>query len=175
MTDKTGMAPGRVRPIIYFVDSNGNKVLAPEERGKPEMPRWTFEKVFKPCGFEWREASTMAEWDQLDRDLREQDARNSEPDRRKYEERRSAESSRIRSLLNKRRSEAGVPKIELEVIDYMLARLQHSEDGNTQHIKETFGSPGFLWARHNDSNNRLEDHIGPEPTPEVIQSGLEVA
>jgi hypothetical protein len=44
VADKTGMAKGSLRPIIYFENEAGLKLLAPYDKDKPQIARWIFER-----------------------------------------------------------------------------------------------------------------------------------
>jgi len=45
--------------VIYFEGPNGHVTLAAFETGKPGLARKQYEIIYKPQGFEWREANTL--------------------------------------------------------------------------------------------------------------------
>ena len=91
MADKTGMALGKLNPVIYFhapskhtiTDgkvivhlSHGHYVIPPVEIGAgPGLARMIWEKRFKAQGYQWCEADNLSDVDELQNRLVEQESR----------------------------------------------------------------------------------------------------
>jgi hypothetical protein len=158
MTDKTGMAQGSLRPIIYFENESGLKLLAPYDKDKPEIARWIFEKHFKALGFMWREASTWREWLKLQDDLVKQETREAESRREKFREVYDAGRQRTASVMMQRRIASDCSAYERDFIDEWLKRAE----GKRKALEaKLFNANRYLWAVEQDSHTKIEDRIAP--------------
>jgi hypothetical protein len=160
LTDKTGMAHGSLRPIIYFENEAGLKLLAPYDKDKPEIARWVFEKHFKPLGFLWREASTWREWLKLQDDLVKQETREAESRRENFREVYEAGRKRTAAVLMQRRISSDCSAYERDFIDEWLKR---AEAKRTALEKKLFEANRYLWAVEQDSQTKITDRIAPGP------------
>ena len=74
MADRTGRAMGTLDPVIYFENSSGHILLAPQEVGQgTQLPRRLYEQRYKHQGYEWREADTLDKVVKLQKRLVEQE------------------------------------------------------------------------------------------------------
>ena len=159
-TDGTGMARGSLRPIIYFENEAGLKLLAPYDKDKPEIARWIFERHFKELGFMWREASTWREWLKLQDDLVKQETREAETRREHFREVYDAGRARTAAVLMQRRASSSCSSYERDFIDEWLKR---AEAKRAALEKKMFESNRYLWAVEQDSHTKIEDRIAPGP------------
>jgi hypothetical protein len=160
MPDNTGMARGTLRPIIYFENKVGLKLLAPYDKDKPEIARWIFEKHFKGLGFMWREASTWREWLKLQDDLIKQETREAETRREHLREVYDAGRQRTAAAMMQRRRDSDCSAYERDFIDAWLARAE----GKRKALEaKLFNANRYLWAVEQDSHTKIEDRIAPGP------------
>ena len=160
LTDKTGMAQGSLRPIIYFENESGLKLLAPYDKDKPEIARWIFEKHFKTLGFMWREASTWGEWKKLQKDLVNQELREAEKRREHFREAYDVARRHSTDVLMRRRQDPDCSPFERDAIDYWVSQRERKA---TELEKKLFAANRYLWAVEQDSQTKIEDRIAPGP------------
>ena len=156
MSDKTGYAPGRVNPIVYFVNKDGDLLLPPTT----EDARWLYRTHYQHRGWEWQEASTLVEVDALQARLvsRERDKlqREVQRDERLLMRRREE----IRSSLYQRMISAATSEYEREFLRlYLQLREEKREKWRQRWLERT----SYLWAREQDSHTSATERMLGEP------------
>jgi hypothetical protein len=153
------MARGQLSPIIYFENRDGYKILAPYDKGKPEIARWVYEKKFKALGFEWRESRTLlgtGGWYWLQDELIKQENRDAEGMKERGMEAYDAGRRRTAAVLMQRRSSSSCTPYERDCID---AWLKQGEQKRRAFEKRMYEKNHFLWALNYDSGTKIEDRI----------------
>jgi len=174
VTDKTGFAPGTLSPVIYFHNrrkntisdgkvivhlSHGHFVLPPVEMGQgPGLARMIWERRYKEQGYEWCEASTLSDVDELQSRLIEQESRILEAQGQMLDNVREASRKATASNLRQRMVSSSCGPFEREFIQLWLSMDEEKRKKYTQRFTER---NMFLWAAAMDSgNNRVEDRMG---------------
>jgi hypothetical protein len=160
--DKTGMARGHLKPIIYYKNRVGYILLAAFDAGKPEQARQFFQFFCArnpEDGWQWCEACTLNEVKKLQDALIEQDLRTAESQRTNSLEAYDRGKARISARLQARRREADCPGFEREWIDAVLAR---GEQKRKRFIEKMYGGQSYLWALEMDDKSKVEDRIKTE-------------
>jgi hypothetical protein len=165
MSDQTGMAPGRVTSIIYFASQDGQVILPPTT----EDARWLYRTHYQNRGWEWCEASTLAEVDalqdrlcSLDKDKREMDF---ERDERKFAEGRE----RIRSSIYQRMISSSTSPFMRDFYWYYLH--VHQPEKREQYRQRYFEATSYLWSREMDNSTKATDRMISEPGDRWERSG----
>ena len=132
-------------------------MLAPQEIGHgPDLARKIFENRYKPQGYEWREAGTLAEVDRLQKRLGEQEMsirrRQGEVDERAREEIHRQTAANLRQ----RMASSSCTPYERDFIDLWL-RMQ--EEKRTKYTQRWTEYQDYLWIREMDSRTKVEDRM----------------
>ncbi len=162
--NKTGYAPGRVEAIVYFASPSGEVVLPPTT----EDARWLYRTHYQNHGWEWCEASTLAEVDALQDRLvsleKDKLEREVERDERMLAPRREE----IRSALYQRMTSAKTDEFEKE---FIRLYLQLREDKREKWKQRWLERTSYLWAREQDSHTKATDRMLSEPGDRWERSG----
>lgn len=154
MTDKTGMCAGSLRPIIYFEAPNGYLALAAYDEGKPELARKEYLEIYKPRGFEWREASSWPEWTKLQGRLVAQEARQQEIYRDNLMQNYDAAAKKIRDAFYQRMTSSATSQWERE---FLQGWLQLKETKRAKYEQLWRERQSYLWAVEQDSNKKIDE------------------
>jgi len=154
MSDKTGMAMGNLRPIIYFEAPNGYIVLAAYDEGKPEMAMREYREMYQPRGFAWREASCWSEWTALQKRLIAQEVRQQQIARDNLMANYDTASKRVRDAFYQRMVSAACSDYEREFLKGWLALKEEKRAKYEQLWRER---QSYLWAVEQDSNKKIDD------------------
>lgn len=164
MVSKTGRALGSLDPVLYFEmrredgpQPKGHVMLAPQEIGHgPELAREIFENRYKPQGYEWREAGTLAEVDRLQKRLGEQEMsirrRQGEVDERAREEIHRQTAANLRQ----RMASSSCTPYER---DFIGLWLQLQEEKRTKYTQRWTEYTDYIWAREQNSSTKVEDRM----------------
>lgn len=173
MADKTGMALGRLNPVIYFHNKNkhtisdgkvtvhlshGHFVIPPVEVGSgPGLARMIWERRYKPQGYEWCEAGTLSDVDELQERLVEQESRILEAQGVMLDNIREASRRHTSSNLRQRMISADCSPFERDFIKLWMDMDSEKRKKYTQRFTER---NMYLWAREMDSGRKVEDRMG---------------
>lgn len=154
MSDATGMARGNLRPILYYESSGGHVVLAAHDEGDLTQARRMYEQVYKPKGYEWREASSWPEWTRLQKRLVEQEARQQETYRDNLMANYDAAAKRVRDAFYQRMISASCSEYEREFLKGWLALKEEKRAKYEQLWREHHN---YLFAVEMDSNRKIDE------------------
>jgi len=164
MSDRTGYARGSLAPVIYFENSSGYVILAPEQIGQgTALARKIYEERYRPQGWEWREAGAngLHEVDALQKRLIDQEVSKDRmmADKSSYE--RDVVRREIAERLRARMTSSDTTEFEREFIRHYLTLR---EDSKRDKYRETLKQHNYyLWAREQDSGTKIEDRMKSEP------------
>ncbi len=161
MSERTGFCRGTLNPVIYFERRDGFCILAPQEVGQDlSLARRAYDERYRPQGWEWREAGTLAEVDRLQRRLVEQEeARLRQMADRVgfYRERALAQTA---ADLRARMCSAATSAYER---DFIAAYLQLRTDKRDKYRDRLMEHNFYLWAREMDAGTKVEDRMPSQP------------
>lgn len=173
MADKTGMALGKLSPVIYFHHpskhtitdgrvtvhlSHGHYVLPPIEVGAgPGLARMIWEKRYKDQGYQWCEADNLSDVDEFQDRMIEQETRILEAQGQLMDNVREASRRVTASNLRHRMISADCSPFERDFIGYWLAMDSEKRKEFTQRFTER---NQYLWACAMDSGTKVEDRMG---------------
>lgn len=150
---------GSLDPVVYFQNSRGEIVLPPDST----LARYFYEgardsngKTYRDLGFEWREAGTLAEVDDLQRRLVEQDRRSNEAGAERDEALRGESWRRVGDRLRARMVSSSTSTYEREFIGLYL-RLR--DEKRAKHRQRWLERVSYLWAREMDASSRPTDRM----------------
>ena len=161
---ETGRQAGTLDPVIYFENSSGYVILAPQEVGQgTALARKIYEERYRPKGWEWREAGAngLHEVDALQKRLIDQEVSrdNMMADKSSYE--RDLVRREIAERLRSRMTSAATSEFERDFIRYYL---ELREDSKRDKYRETLKQRNYyLWAREQDSSTQVDDRMKSEP------------
>jgi len=158
MADRTGMAMGRLRPVIYLENASGHILLLPEQIGEgTAMPRKMWEERYKSKGYEWREAGTLSEVDQLQRKLVAQEVKERQHQANTLDRVNEEAHKRTASSLYQRMISSDCKPIERDIIRCWLDMQANKKSKWQAHVQNTIS---YLWSREQDERTRVEDRMG---------------
>lgn len=173
MADKTGMALGKLSPVIYFRNpqkhtitdgrvtvhlSHGHFIIPPVEVGAgPGLARHIWETRYKPQGYHWCEADNLSDVDELQNRLIEQENRIMEAQGVMLDNIREVSRKQTASNLRQRMISADCTPYEREFISLWLAMDPEKRKKYTQRFTER---NCYLWAREMGSGTKVEDRMG---------------
>jgi len=159
--DRTGMAMGRVRAVVYFENESGYILLPPEEIGQgTALARKMYEERYKQQGFQWKEAETWTEVTKLQARLQEQELKRAVEMRDKSMASYDSVKSRVASNLRQRMQSADCTPYEREFIQLWLAM----EPGKRSQFEQRFTEyQAYLWSIEMDANTKFEDRLPSQP------------
>ena len=163
--DRTGRALGTLEPIVYFENRAGDIVLPPVT--KEGEARWVYEyakdangRTFRDKGYDWREASTLAEVDRLQDRLVEAERRKAENELERDERLLAGKRTDVRSRLYQRLVSSSTSPYEREFIELYL---QMREEKRKEIRQRWLERQAYLWAREMDANTKPTDRMKSEP------------
>jgi hypothetical protein len=163
--NKTGYAPGRVEPIVDFASRDGEVVLPPTT----EDARWLYRTYYQNRGWEWCEASTLAEVDALQDRLVSLEKDKMDREMEHDEKLLAPKREEIRSNLSQRMISAKTGEWEKEFIRlYMQLRDEKKKEAYRQRYLER---TSYLWIREMDANTKATDRMLSEPGDRWERSG----
>ena len=157
--NRTGFALGRLNPIVYYENADGQIILPPttaDARYFYSQAKDAQGQTYREKGFEFREADTLAAVDELQRRLTEAELRRlgQEADR---DDRLTAMAWKQRgSDLRARMISANTSPYERDFID---AYLQLREEKRAKHRQRFMETTMYLEAREMDSGHHATDRI----------------
>jgi hypothetical protein len=163
--NRTGRAMGTLSAIIYFERSDGMVILPVFDAGRPELARMIFERKYKnhPQGerWEWREASTLTQVDQLQKRLVEQEQRRDQTMLEQHYNLREQVRRDVRDSLYQRMISSGTSDFEREAIRYYL---DARDDPKRDKFRATIEHHNYyLWAREMNPGTKVEDRMPMQP------------
>lgn len=158
MSDRTGMAMGRLRPVIYLENASGHILLLPEEIGMGTAPaRRMYEERYKHQGYDWREAGTLNEIDSLQQRMVAQETKELQHQANTMDRVSEAAHKRTASSLYQRMISSDCSPMERDMIRCWLDMQAAKKSKWQAHVQNTIS---YLWARENDERTRVEDRMG---------------
>ncbi len=155
--DRTGFARGSLTPVVYFEDKDGKILMPPIQIGSDvNHARKAYDLKYAALGYEWREARTLAEVDQLQRRLQEATQREAETKLAMTDQVRDMIRKETASNLRQRMISSNTPDFERR---FITAYLNLQEDKRSKHLENFKHREAFLWAREYDSGSKIEDKI----------------
>jgi hypothetical protein len=159
MSDRTGMARGNLRPILYYEDASGHIVLAAHDAGDPAQARRMYQEVYKPKGYAWREASSWPEWERLQKRLIDQEARRMEFYRDRLMTNYDTAAKLVRDAMYQRMVSTLCSNYEREFIQGWLALKEEKRSKYEQLWREHHN---YLWAVEQDSGKKIDEAMKGE-------------
>lgn len=156
MSDRTGYALGRLNPILYYQRENGEIAMPPTT----EDALYFYEKRFKHQGWMLKEAGTLAEVDDLQKRLVEQERRKLEYAAARDEAVSAHLWRQTGDSLRQRMMSSSTTAYEREFIELYL---QLREDKREKHRQRFLETEMYLWAREYDSGTKPTDRMKSEP------------
>ncbi len=162
MSDRTGMARGRVRPIVYFQNQSGYVILAPEEIGKGlEVAKRMYEERYKYQGWMWCETDgSFSDAAKLQKRLQEQaliEARQKrDTTMESYNRTKEAIAARMRAQMES----SSCSNWER---DFIKLWLQLSDEKRAKYEQRYTETVSYLWAMEQDSGTKVEDRMPDQP------------
>lgn len=154
---RTGYALGRLDPVIYFENSDGKLVLPPTT----EDARWIYSTRYAKLGFEWKEAGTLAEVDQLQKRLIAVEAQEMNLHLANDDELRQRGLYReVGERLRARMVSAATTEYEK---DFISAYLMLREEKRAKYAQLFLERTSYLWALEMDSKTKATDRMHSEP------------
>ena len=160
MSDRTGIAKGSLRPVIYFQNAAGQIILPPESIDEPGIARMVYERKYSREGWQWCEAGTLAEVDQLQKRLIAQEERRVEKMVRVDSEMREQMFQYSSDVLRQRMVSSDTTPWER---DYIKAYLALHEQKRAEYRDALTHHNFYLWAREQDESTKVEDHLPLQP------------
>lgn len=173
MADKTGRALGTLSPVYYYRNkqkhtitdgkvtvhlSHGHFIIPPVEVGAgPGLARQIWETRYKDRGYEWCEAGTLSDVDELQHHLVEQESRILEAQGHMMDTIREGIRNQTASNLRQQMMSAACSPFEREFIRLWLEMDVDKRKEFTQRFTER---NMYLWAREMDGSTRVEDRMG---------------
>lgn len=173
MADKTGMALGKLSPVIYFHNpkkdtitdgkvivhlSRGHFIIPPVEVGAgPGLARMIWERRYKLQGYNWCEADNLSDVDELQNQLVEQESRILEAQGVMLDNVREASRKATSSSLRQRMVSSSCTPYERDFINLWLQMDDEKRKKYTQRFTER---NMYLWAREMGSQTKVEDRMG---------------
>jgi hypothetical protein len=148
---ETGFANGTLNPIIYFKrGSDGYVILAPHEKGHGlEVAHMLYDQRYRH-EWEWCEAGTLREAQQLEKQLIEQAMRERE------HQSEVVGKKQVSSAMYARLVSSSTSAYEKEFIRCWMALSESKRDKYAQRLKE---HNDYLWALQMDSGTKIEDRM----------------
>lgn len=121
--DRTGYTPGRIKPILYFINSKGHILLLPTDEETKKMRR----HMERHMGYMMMAADTLPEAERLQKNLQAQIKQEQESELSQDEQRTMEGRRQVRDRLYRRMNSASCPVVERDFIRaYLTAReLKH--------------------------------------------------
>jgi hypothetical protein len=158
MSDRTGMARGSLRPIIYFEAPNGYIILAPVEIGQgAEVARRMYDERYKAQGWRWCESGTS--WSDVtafQKRLQEQGMREAQAKGANMMEAYDASRRKTASELRQRMASSDCTPWER---DFIAAYLDLNEEKRKKYDHVWKAHHDYLWAIEQDANTKIEDRM----------------
>jgi hypothetical protein len=159
--DRTGMAIGKLRAVVYFENSSGHILLPPEEIGQGlALARQMWEQRYKGQGYEWKEAETWHDVTRLQQRLQEQELKRAVEMRDRSMMSYDAVKGKIASNLRQRMQSADCDTFEREFIQHYLALAPEKRAKYEQRFTEY---QAYLWAVENDAGRKIEERMPSQP------------
>lgn len=157
--DRTGMAMGNLRPVIYFEAPNGYVVLPPIEEGKGEaLARKIFSERYH--GWEWREAGTWSDVTKLQKRLQDQAWAEANQQRQVSLDAYDAVKRETASNLRQRMASSDCTPFERGFIESWL-RL--SDEKRKVYEQRFLERNFYLWSCEQDSSRKVEELMPTQP------------
>lgn len=154
MSDRTGMALGRVRPIMYFENASGHLMLAPESESAHHYWKEFTDREGRTLfsrGYDLREADTLRAVQKLQDRLVEQEERVNAAELRKHQRGREMLRKRVASDLYSKLASSSTSQYEKEFIKLWLElRDDEKRDKYRQALEQR---NMYLWAAEMDSGH----------------------
>ena len=159
MSDRTGMAMGRVRPVIYFESSSGYVILAPQEVGHDlRLARRVHQEKYRD--WEWKEAGSFSEVTELQKRLQKQELDEAIKRRDISMAAYDAAKSKTAAQLRQRMTSADCTPFER---DWILAWLQLAPEKRAKYEQRFLEHQHYLWALENSESKQVIDHMPAQP------------
>lgn len=150
-------APGTISPVIYFENSAGNLVLAAFDEGKPELARQQYLQIFKPKGYEWREASRWEDVQRLQDRLIDQERRSVQRDADRHLQWHDEAKRKVYENLRARMTHSDCSPFERDCIDLWLRARE--EKGRKLIEQRLLEHQSYLWIAEMDSGTHITDRM----------------
>lgn len=156
MSDRTGIAKGSLRPVIYFTHSDGRIILPPESIDEPGIARMCYERRYRGEGWQWCEAGTLTEVDQLQKRLIDQ------------EERRVSKMVEVNDTWRERMFKYSGDQLRQRMIsadtsqwerDFIRTYLSMRESKRNKWRENLTAHNWYIWAREQDDSTKVEDKL----------------
>jgi hypothetical protein len=152
-SERTGIARGSLRPVIYFENKDHYVIIPPEEVGVVGIARKVYEEKYKALGWEWREASTLHEVDKLQKRLVDQEVRRNSAMADRNSECRDRAFHYSGQILRQRMCSSSTTPWER---DFIAAYLKMREDKRDRYRDALTHHNYYLYARENDENKKID-------------------
>lgn len=157
---RTGFALGNLRPTIYFENSSGHLVLAPEEIGQgTALARKIYEERYSSRGYQWKETRNLQEVDVLQKRLVDQEAKMYAARGFSEEVARQKLWAETGDRLRARMASSACTPYERDFIELYLRMREDKRKTYQQRWSEYHN---YLWAREMDSGTKIEDRMKGE-------------
>jgi len=158
----TGMARGRVRPIVYFKNSSGYIILAPQEIGQGmEVAKMMYEQRYKHAGWQWCETDgSFHDAERLQKRLQEQEIAEARQKGANMMAAYDAARKRTESNLRAQMASAACSPWER---DFIGLWLQLNETKRREFEKRWDEHQAYLWSIENDAGTKIEDRMPSQP------------
>jgi hypothetical protein len=154
--DRTGRALGTLRPVIYLEDAAGHLLLLPEEIGQGQATARELYQRYKARGYEWREAGTLEEVDELQGRLTRQEQLILDHRAKVADDHRERVRRRVASNLRQQMMSSACTPYER---DFIQAWLMLEDNKREQFTQRWNHRQMYLWAREMDESTRVEDRM----------------
>ena len=155
MSDRTGIAKGSLRPIIYFERNVDNYVILPAyDAGKPEQARMVYEAKYKH-EWAWRETgSSLAAVDELQSRLVEQEMKRNQHMAMANDRMREYVFQQTGSALRQQMVSSSTSPWER---DFIQAYLKMRNDKRDKYRDALMHHNYYIFARECDDSTKVED------------------
>ena len=158
----TGMASGRVRPIVYFKNASGYIILAPQETGHGlEVAKMMYERKYKHAGWMWCETDgSFHDAEMLQKRLQEQELSEARAQGANMMAAYDASRKRTEANMRAQMTSAACSPFEREFITLWL---QLNETKRREYEQRWAERQAYLWAIENDAGTKIEDRMPSQP------------
>lgn len=158
--DRTGFCRGSLSPCIYFERPDGYVILGVEDVNGGGQSRRVYEERYKALGWEWREARTLAEVDQLQKRLTDQIMQKYRHMADTNGAVRAAAKAATAASLRQRMCSSSTSPYERDFIDLYL---KLHEDKRDKYRDSLTHRNMYIDARENDSSRKVDDLMPMQP------------
>lgn len=158
----TGMARGRVRPIVYFENASKYVILAPQEIGHGlELAKMMYEQKYKHAGWMWCETDgSFHDAERLQKRLQSQEMAEARDKGANMMAAYDASRKRTEANMRAQMSSADCSPFER---DFIALWLQLNETKRREYEQRWNEHHAYLWAIEQDAGTKVEDRMPSQP------------